>query len=79
MNATDNADEREVEGFQQLYLFLFGAFVALVITFFISSLSNLRGIRTNKEPVIGEGLEDLKSRTPFRAFLYRWKNRKKVE
>ena len=79
MNATNNSDEREVEGFQQLYLFLFGAFLALVATFLISSLSNLRGINTEKEPVIGEGLEDLKSRTPFQAFSYRWKNRKRIE
>lgn len=79
MNATDDANGREVEGFEQLYLFLFGAFLALVVTFLVSSLSNLRGVNTDKEPVIGEGLEDLKGRTAFQAFLLRWRNRKKVE
>ena len=79
MNATANADEREVEGAQQLGLFLVGAFLALVTTFLISSLANFRGVKTDEQSAIGEGLEDLKSRTPFQAFSYRWKNRKKVK
>ena len=79
MNATPNADEREVEGAQQLGLFLVGAFLALMTTFSISSLVNFRNTKIDEQPVIGEGLEDLKNRTPFQAFSYRWKNRKKVK
>jgi hypothetical protein len=29
--------------------------------------------------VIGEGLEDLKTRTVFQAFAYRWENRRKKQ
>ncbi len=72
-----DANNPEVEGGQQLGLFLVGAFLALVTTFLISSLVNIRGIKTDKESVIGEGIEDLKGRTVFRAFAYRWKNRKR--
>ena len=79
MNATNNADEREVEGAQQLGLFLVGAFIALMTTFIISSLVNFRSTKIDKQPVMDQGLEDLKSRTPFQAFSYRWKNRKKVK
>ena len=74
MNANDAA---VVEGHEQLIFFLLGAFIALVITFLISSLFNFRGVNSGSEPVIDEGIEDLKGRTVFQAFAYRWKNRGK--
>ncbi len=75
MNANDAA---VVEGHEQLVFFLFGAFLALVLTFIVSSLVNHRGVAQESEMVIGEGLEDLKTRTVFQAATYRWRNRKKA-
>ncbi|MDY6911190.1 MAG: hypothetical protein SVM79_02370 [Chloroflexota bacterium] len=77
MNSDPN--NPEVEGFQQLYFFLLGALLSLIVTFLISSLTNFRGIDSDEEPVIGKGLDDLKSRTVFQAFTFRWKNRRKNE
>ena len=74
MNANDAA---VVEGHEQLVFFLLGAFLALVLTFIVSSLVNYRGIVAENESIIGEGLEDLKTMTVYQAFSYRWKNRGK--
>ena len=74
MNANDAA---VVEGHEQLVFFLLGAFLSLVLTFIVSSLVNYRGVVPEDESVVGEGLEDLKTRTVFQAFSYRWKNRRK--
>ncbi len=76
MNANDAA---VVEGHEQLVFFLLGAFLALVLTFIVSSLVNHRGFKSEAEPVIGEGLEDLKTRTAYQAFSYRWNRRKKKQ
>ena len=77
MNSDPN--NPEVEGAQQLGFFLLGAFLALVTMFIVSSIVNFRGVTPDKEPVIGEGLEDLKGRSVYQAFTYRWKNRKRDE
>ena len=74
MNANDAA---VVEGHEQLVFFLLGAFLALLLTFIISSLVNYRGVMPEDEPVIGEGLEDLKTMTVCQAFAYRRRNRSK--
>ncbi len=74
MNANDAA---VVEGHEQLIFFLSGAFLALVATFLISSLLNFRGVNSDDEPVIDEGIEDLKGRTVFQAFAYRLRSRGK--
>ncbi len=74
MNANDAA---VVEGHEQLLLFFAGAFLALVATVLISSLVNYRGVNSGDEPVIGEGIEDLKGRTVFQAFTYRLRSRGK--
>jgi hypothetical protein len=74
MNANDAA---VVEGHEQLLLFFSGAFLALVATLLISSLVNFRGVNSDDEPVIGEGIEDLKGRTVLQAFAFRLKNRVK--
>ncbi len=74
MNANDAA---EVEGHEQLLLFFSGAFLALVATFLISSLLNFRGVDSDDESVIDEGIEDLKGRTVLQAFAYKLKNRGK--
>jgi len=65
----------EVEGAQQLGLFLLGALLALIVTFLISSLINLHRVNPNDATVIGKGLEDLKDKTVVQAFTYRWRNR----
>lgn len=69
MNA--NPNHGEVEGFEQLYLFLAGSFFALVINYTVSSVINARGVKTEGEPVLGEGIEDLKGRSVFGAFAHR--------
>lgn len=74
MNANDAA---VVEGHEQLLFFLLGSFLALVVTFLISSVINFRGVNPDAEPVIGEGIEDIKGRTPFQAFAHRWRTRGK--
>ncbi len=74
MNAKDAA---VVEGHEQLIFFLFGAFLAFVVTVIVSSAVNYRGINSDEKPDIGKGLEDLKSWTVFQAFTYRWRNREK--
>ena len=71
MNANDAA---VVEGHEQLLLFFSGAFLALMATFLISSLLNFRGVNSDDEPVIDDGIEDLKGRTVLQAFAYRLKN-----
>ena len=68
-----NMPHSEIEGFQQLYLFLLGALLSLVVTFLISSVVNLRGVNPDDAAVIGKGLEDLKGRTVVQAFAYRLK------
>jgi len=70
MNANDGA---VVEGHEQLVFFLLGAFLALVVTMLVSSLVNLHGVKTESPPVLGEGLEDLKTHTAFEAFRIRWR------
>lgn len=74
MNA--DANNPEVEGFQQLCIFLACSFVALVITYAISSLANIKPFKREGHPTVGEGLEDLKWRTVLQAFAYRWKKGK---
>jgi len=66
----------EIEGSQQLWTFLIGSFLALALTMIISSLANRRGVERKGKVVIGEGLEDIKSRTVVQAFAYRFKHRK---
>jgi len=68
----------QIEGSEQLGFFLLGSFLALVTTFLISSLGNLRHNNPDDVAVIGEGLEDLKGKTVFQAFAYRWKNRGEI-
>ena len=70
-----NVPHEEVEGFQQLYLFLLGSLLALGATFLISSLVNLRRVNGEKASVTGEGLDDLKRVTVSRAFIHRLRNR----
>ncbi|MFH1636352.1 MAG: hypothetical protein ABIG63_20395 [Chloroflexota bacterium] len=70
-----NVPHEEVEGSQQLYLFLLGSFLALVTTFLISSLVNRRRINRETASVTGEGLDDLKEITVSRAFVSRFRNR----
>ncbi|MBM3133093.1 MAG: hypothetical protein FJZ95_08705 [Chloroflexi bacterium] len=72
-----NANDGEVEGFEQLYLFLAGAALALVVTYLVSSVVNYRWVKADGDPVIGKGLEDLKWHTVFHAIAYRWRNRKR--
>jgi len=70
----------QIEGSEQLGFFLLGSFLALVATFLVSSLINivnLRHINPGEAAVIEKGIEDLKERTVFQAFTYRWKNRGK--
>lgn len=70
-----NMPHPEVEGAQQLGLFLLGALLALIVTFLISSLINLGRVNPNDTIVIGKGLEDLKEKTVAQAFIYRQKKR----
>ncbi len=72
MNANDAA---VVEGHEQLSFFLLGAFVALLLTYVVSSLIHRNGVVSGENSVIGEGLEDLKTRTVFQAARYRRRNR----
>ena len=58
-----NMPHEEVEGFQQLYLFLLGSLLALGATFLISSLVNLRRVNGEESSVTGDGLDDLKRAT----------------
>ncbi len=74
MNANDAA---VVEGHEQLVFFLLGAFLALILTFIISAIVNRHGFASSAEPVIGNGLEDLKTRTIYQSIVYRWQNRGK--
>jgi hypothetical protein len=73
MNA--DPDHPAIEGSEQLGFFLLGAFLALVITFLISSLVGSRRVKPDENATAGKGLEDLKSRTVFQAFAHRIKNR----
>jgi len=75
MNANDAA---VVEGHEQLSFFLLGAFVALLLTYAVSSLVHRNGVVSYEEPVIGKGIEDLKTMTVFQAASQRWSNRKKT-
>lgn len=70
MNA--NPNHGEVEGFEQLYLFLAGSFLALAINYTVSSLINAQGAKTEGESVLGKGIEDLKGQSVFRASAHRW-------
>jgi hypothetical protein len=73
MNA--DPDYRMIEGTQQLQFFLLGAFLALMITFLISSLAGSRRFKPGTEATTGKGLEDLKGMTVFQALAHRLKNR----
>jgi len=75
MNANDAA---VVEGHEQLVFFLLGAFFALILTFIVSSIVNRKGFSADAEPVIGKGIEDLKTRTVYQAIMYRWRKREKA-
>lgn len=63
-----------VEGTEQMILFLLGSFLALVVTFLLSSALNTRHHDLQKTGVLGEGLEDLKSRTVLQALTCRLRN-----
>jgi len=77
MNA--NPNHGEVEGFEQLYLFLAGSFLALVINYSLSSLLNMkRRANPEKDPVLGKGMEDLKGQSVLRAFSRRRRLREKM-
>ena len=73
-----NVRHAQIEGSEQLGFFLLGSFLALVATFLVSSLVNIRHINPDEVAVIGKGLEDLKGRTVFQAFAHRWKNRGEI-
>ncbi|MFP3975194.1 MAG: hypothetical protein ACLFVK_03110 [Dehalococcoidia bacterium] len=66
----------EVEGAQQLGYFLLGSLLALLATFLFSSL-NPRSGESGKASTLGEGLEDLKGRPVFQAFIQRLSNKAK--
>ena len=69
----------EVSGTQQLGLFLLGSFLALVTTFILSSLFNsVKGNATEATPV-GNGLDDLKWKTVYQAFVFRYREYKSVK
>ena len=68
-----------VEGHEQLVFFLLGAFLALVVVFVVSSIANRKGIIHEDSSVLGEGLEDLKTRTVWQASLIRWKAHKEAD
>lgn len=71
-----NADGAAVvEGHEQLELFLLGAFISLIVTFLISSLTGLRHSKSTDSQPVGEGIEDLKNKTFFQAWAYRMKER----
>lgn len=74
-NTDLNRPHQEIEGAQQLSFFLLGSLLALVTTSLISSLTNCSGVKSDAKPVIGKGLEDLKSRTVIQAFAHRLKTR----
>ena len=75
MNA--NPNHGEVEGFEQLYLFLAGSFLALVINYTVSSVIHVRGKKQEGDPVLGRGIEDLKGHSVFQACAQRWQLRRR--
>lgn len=69
-----NLNMPHIEGLQQLEYFLLGSFLALLVTFLLSSLNRRTGNGANA--ALGEGLEDLKTRTVFKAITQRLSRRR---
>lgn len=70
-----NLNMPHVDGSQQLEYFLLGSFLALLVTFSLSSLNPRTGNGANA--ALGQGLEDLKTRTVFQALIQRLSRRRR--